>query len=154
MLKYFNGLSIGVGVVVGMIAKMLGGWDLFLKALLLAIILDYITGLLKGLYTKKLSSEIGYRGFIKKVTILIMVAAAQVVNVVLAPQLAIREIVITFFLCNELLSLIENAAVMDMKIPAVLKDILIKQRGPEISAEETIVTNPIVETMKDGEPDE
>ena len=68
MLKYFNGLSIGVGVVGGMIAKVLGGWDLFLKALIVAIILDYITGLLKGFYTSTLSSEIGYRGFIKKIT--------------------------------------------------------------------------------------
>lgn len=131
MSKYWNELSIGLGVCGGFTAKLLGGNDLFLKALILAICLDYLTGFLKGIYTKSLSSERGYKGFIKKIMLLIMVAAAHIVNVTLSPSIPIREAVIIFFLSNEILSILENAAKMDMKLPAALIEVLLSQRGEE-----------------------
>ena len=60
--KYFNDISIVFGLVGGFICSFLGGWDMLLKSIVILVILDYITGLLKSIYNKKLSSNTGFRG--------------------------------------------------------------------------------------------
>ena len=67
--KYFNGISIVFGLVGGFACSFLGGWDLLLKSIVILMVLDYVTGLLKAIYNKELSSEIGFKGLIRKITI-------------------------------------------------------------------------------------
>ncbi|WP_069999454.1 phage holin family protein [Cellulosilyticum sp. I15G10I2] len=129
MNKLFNGISILFGTTGGCIIGLLGGWDKVLMALVIFIILDYITGLLKAIYNKKLSSAIGYKGIIKKVLIFIMIVIANILQTSMGVGIPLREIVITFFACNEGLSILENASEMGLPIPEKVKDVLLQLRG-------------------------
>lgn len=125
--KMFNAISIIGGLTGGFLCQWLGGWDVVLKALVALVVLDYITGVLKGIYTKKLSSEIGFKGLIRKIVIFIVVATAVIVQTVVGDAIPLREIVIIFFVCNEGISLLENASEF-VPIPDKLKDTLIQLR--------------------------
>ena len=103
----------------------LGGWDGFLYALLAFVIIDYITGIMCAVLDKKLSSEIGFRGIFKKVLIFSLVAIGHIVDQsVIGDGSVIRTAVIFFYLSNEGVSILENAAHIGLPIPQKLKDIL------------------------------
>lgn len=125
--KIFNWISIVGGTVGGLAVSFFGGLDKLMIALLVFIILDYVTGLLKAIYNKNLSSEIGYKGIIKKVLILIIVGVSVLVQNNFGIP-AIREIVIMFFAINEAISLLENASQMGLPIPEKLKNTLLQLR--------------------------
>lgn len=127
MMKLFNTASVVFGLVGGFICQALGGWDVILKALVALVILDYVTGVLKALSTKTLSSAVGFKGLIKKTVIFIVVATAVIIQSVIGEAVPLREITIIFFLCNEGISLLENAAEF-VPIPEKLKDALIQLR--------------------------
>ena len=93
-------------------------------------VFDYITGLLKAVVLKRLSSEIGFVGLIKKVIMYIVIATAVVTGRLMGNTVPLREVVITFFICNEGLSLLENAAEF-VKIPPRLKEVLLQLREGE-----------------------
>lgn len=128
--KLFNWFSIVAGCVGGVVASLFGGWDILLKAIVIVVVLDYITGIIKAVYQKQLSSQIGFRGLLKKVLIFIVITAANVVQWFAAEEIALREIVIMFFLSNEILSLLENAAIF-IPIPKELKNVLLQLRGEQ-----------------------
>ena len=125
--KMFNGISVVGGIVGGFLCQWLGGWDVILKALVVLIILDYITGVLKAIVTKTLSSQVGFTGLIRKIVIFIVVATAVTVQGVIGDAIPLREIVIIFFICNEGISLLENASEF-IPIPEKLKETLIQLR--------------------------
>lgn len=125
--KLFNWFSIVGGLVGGFLSQWLGGWDVTLKALVALVILDYITGVLKAIATKTLSSQIGFNGLIRKIVIFIVVATGVIVQSVIGDSIPLREIVIIFFICNEGISLLENASQF-IPIPTRLKDTLIQLR--------------------------
>ena len=112
--------SIGAGL-----GYYLGGWDGFLYALLAFVIIDYITGIMCAVLDKKLSSEIGFRGIFKKVLIFSLVAIGHIVDQsVIGDGSVIRTAVIFFYLSNEGISILENAAHIGLPVPQKLKDIL------------------------------
>jgi len=125
--KLFNGASIAGGIVGGFLCHWLGGWDVILKALVALVVLDYITGVLKAIVTKTLSSTVGFKGLIRKIVIFIVVATAVIVQSVVGDAIPLREIVIIFFICNEGISLLENASEF-VPIPEGLKNTLIQLR--------------------------
>ena len=129
-MKIFNMLSTIVGIAGGFLAQWLGGWDVILKALVALVILDYITGVLKAIYTKKLSSAVGFKGLIRKTIIFIVVATAVIIQSVVSDVIPLREIVIMFFICNEGISLLENSSEF-IPIPDKLKETLIQLRDKE-----------------------
>lgn len=130
-MKLFNTASVVFGLVGGFICQALGGWDVILKALVALVILDYVTGVLKALSTKTLSSAVGFKGLIKKTVIFIVVATAVIIQSVIGEAVPLREITIIFFLCNEGISLLENAAEF-VPIPEKLKDALIQLRERDV----------------------
>lgn len=130
MSKLFNTFSVVGGIVGGFFVKYLGGYDDILRALVILVVLDYITGVLKGIYTKTLSSEIGFKGLIKKIIVFVVVATAVTVQGVIGDSIPLREIVIIFFVCNEGISLLENASEF-IPIPERLKEVLIQLRDKE-----------------------
>lgn len=127
MNKYFNDISIVFGLVGGFICSFLGGWDMLLKSIVILMVLDYVTGLLKAIYNKKLSSEIGFKGLIRKITIFIVIATAYVIQGIVGDEVPLREITILFFIANEGISLIENSSEF-VPIPEKLKNVLIQLR--------------------------
>jgi toxin secretion/phage lysis holin len=131
MEKLFNTVSVAAGVIGGTLVKMLGGFDITLRALVVMIALDYISGVVKAVSRKQLSSEAGFKGILRKITILLVVAASVVIEELLGGGTAVREIVIMFYIANEGISLLENAASVSGHIPQKLKDILFQLRGGE-----------------------
>ena len=100
----------------------IGGCDILFKTLLVFIIIDYITGLLRAIYTKELSSKIGAKGIIKKVGYIFIVILAALLDKLLNSTGNIRNIVIYMFIANEGISILENWTSMGIKIPKILKD--------------------------------
>lgn len=127
--KLFNMTSIVTGLAGGFIASLFGCWDAILRALLVFMALDYISGIIKAVYTKKLSSEIGFKGLLRKVVMLIVVVLANILQELTGGNVAIREIVIMFYIANEGISILENTAVIYPNMPEKLKEILLQLRG-------------------------
>ena len=101
-----------------------GEWDISLQCIVIAIVLDYISGLIKGFCTKSLSSKIGIQGLLKKVGILCIVALATMIDHVTGESGAIRTLVIYYFVANEGLSVLENLAQAGLPIPQSIKKAL------------------------------
>ena len=127
--KIFNWTSTVIGLVGGFFAALFGKWDSILWALLVIMVLDYLTGIIKAVYTKTMSSEIGFKGLLKKITILIIVALSNVLQQVTGDNVAIREI------ANEGISVLENVAVIYPRMPKKIKDILLQLRGEDDTEE-------------------
>lgn len=129
--KIFNVISVITGIAGGVIAAIFGTWDKLLGTLVMLMVLDYVTGVIKAVYGKKLSSEIGFKGLLKKITILIIVALGNVIEAFIGGGTAIREIVIMFYIANEGISILENAVVILPNMPEGLKKILLQLRGDD-----------------------
>ena len=134
MEKLFNTASIIVGVAGGIILRFFGACDKMMYVLLAMMMLDYCSGVIKAIQQKKLSSEIGFRGLLKKVSILLIVAAANIIQSVIGENVAVREIVIMFYIANEGISLLENTASVSNRIPQKFKDVLLQLRGDDNSS--------------------
>jgi len=128
MEKMFNWISIIVAAIGGWLTSVYGGFDGIMIALAFLVIADYLTGLTKAILNRTLSSEIGYKGIVKKLFIFVVVAAACILQEnVLSNAVPLREITIMFYIANEGISLLENAAEF-IPIPQKLKDILLQLR--------------------------
>ena len=118
-------IQIAAAGIGGWLGYFLGGKDGMLVTLIVFMALDYITGLMCAIMDKKLSSAVGFRGICKKVLILMLVGVANILDIhVVGNGSALRGAVIAFYLSNEGLSLLENAAYIGLPIPEKLRDIL------------------------------
>lgn len=119
-----NWLNAVVSVICTTFIWLIGGLDIAILCLIVAIVLDYISGLIKAYNTKTLSSNIGFRGILKKVGILIIVMLAVLVDRVTVTNGSIRTLVIYYFVANEGLSILENLSQAGLPIPNSLKNAL------------------------------
>lgn len=103
---------------------LIGGMDIAITCLLIAIALDYSSGLIKAYECKVLSSKIGFRGILKKVGVLLVVMLSVLIDRVTGDTGAIRTLVVYYFVANEGLSIIENLAEAGVPIPKSLKKAL------------------------------
>ncbi len=109
----------------GWLGYFVGGADGLLITLLVFMVLDYVTGVMCGIVDKKLSSAVGFKGLFRKVLIFALVGVGHVVDMhVIGTGGALRSAVICFYLSNEGVSLLENAAHLGLPVPDRLKDIL------------------------------
>lgn len=136
MAKFFNLFSIITGAIGGFFVSLFGGFDLMIKTILLFAVLDYFTGIVKAIYKKELSSAIGFKGLVKKVMVFVVVAVAYNVQKLTGDVIPLREVVIVFFICNEALSILENAAEF-INIPPQLKAVLLQLRDKNNTKIET-----------------
>lgn len=116
-------LSIIAGITTASV-YLLGGFDVAIQCLLVAIVIDYLSGMIKAFVTKTLSSQIGVRGILKKVAVLLVVMLAVLIDRVTGESGAIRTLVIYYFVANEGLSIVENMAEAGIPIPKSLKKAL------------------------------
>ena len=109
----------------GFVGWFLGGFDGFLYALVAFVAIDYLTGVMCAINDKTLSSAVGFRGICRKVLIFTMVGLANILDVyILGEGSVLRTAVIFFYLSNEGVSMLENAAHLGMPVPDKLKDVL------------------------------
>lgn len=112
-------------VIGGWIGYFVGGVDGLMTALLIFMVLDYVTGLMCAIADKKLSSAVGFKGICKKVLIIMLVGVAHVVDLhVVGTGDALRSAVVCFYLSNEGVSMLENAAHLGLPVPEKLKAVL------------------------------
>ena len=125
MKEFWNMIQIIFTAVGGWLGYFLGGCDGLLITLVVFAVTDYITGVMCAIADKKLSSEIGFKGICRKVIIFMLVGIAHVLDInVIATGSVLRTAVIFFYLSNEGVSLLENAAHLGLPVPEKLKDVL------------------------------
>lgn len=105
-----------------------------MRALLVFMILDYVTGVSRSWYQKQLNSYVGFRGIVKKVGLLVVVAVAAQIDLVTGNTGAVRSIAIMFLAANEGLSILENLAGMDVPVPATIKAALASWKAKDETA--------------------
>lgn len=121
------------------ITYILGTWDTALEVLILFMVMDYITGVFGGITNKNLSSSVGFKGILKKVTILIvLIVAVSLDRLLNSGSWVFRTLVCYFYIANEAISLLENAAKIGLPIPQKLVDVLaqLKSKSEDTKAGE------------------
>ena len=130
-------IQMAIAAIGGWLGYFLGGMDGLMIALLIFMVLDYITGVMCGIADKKLSSAVGFKGLCRKVVIIALVGVGHVVDMhVIGTGGALRSAVICFYLSNEGVSLLENAAHLGLPVPDKLKDILAQLHNRETAVDE------------------
>ena len=116
---------------------MFGGWDTGIGTLVLFMSIDFLSGLaVAGIFKKStktengaLESKAGFKGLCRKCMTLLFVLIAYRLDLAIVTNY-IRDAVIIGFMANELISIVENAGLMGLPLPAVLSkaiDILTKK---------------------------
>lgn len=119
---YIQSGFFALGAIVG---GFLGGKDGLLYALLVLVILDYVTGVLNAIDQKRLSSSVGYKGIARKVLIFVLVGTANIVDVyILGKAGVLRATVIFFYISNEGISILENASYLGLPVPQKFQSVL------------------------------
>lgn len=125
MKEFWNTIQVIFAAIGGWLGWFVGGWDGFIIALVAFVVIDYITGVMCAVADKKLSSAIGFKGICRKVLIFLLVGIANILDVqIIGDSSVLRTAVIFFYLSNEGISILENAAHLGLPIPEQLKAVL------------------------------
>ena len=125
MKEFWNVIQAVFAAVGGWLGYFLGGCDGLLYALIAFVVIDYITGVMCAINDKTLSSSVGFKGICKKVLIFLMVGIGHILDTkVIGTGSVLRTAFIFFYISDEGISLIENAAHLGLPIPEKLRDVL------------------------------
>ena len=125
MKEFWNTIQLIFAAIGGWLGYFLGGCDGLLYALIAFAVVDYITGVMCAVADKKLSSEVGFKGICRKVLIFLLVGIANILDVqVIGTGSVLRTAVIFFYISNEGVSLLENAAHLGLPVPEKMKAVL------------------------------
>ena len=125
MKEFWNAVQFVFTAVGGWLGYFLGGCDGLLFALLAFVVIDYITGIMYAIINQSLSSEVGFKGICRKVLIFLLVGIANILDVqVIGSGSVLRTAVIFFYLSNEGVSILENAAFLGLPVPEKIKIVL------------------------------
>ena len=125
MKEFWNVIQAIFAAVGGWLGYFLGGCDGLLYALIAFVVIDYLTGVMCAVIDHKLSSEVGFKGIFKKVLIFLLVGIGHIIDThVIGSGSVLWTAVIFFYISNEGVSLIENAAHLGLPIPEKLKTVL------------------------------
>ena len=125
MKDFWNVIQLIFSALGGWLGYFLGGCDGLLYALLAFVVIDYITGVMCDVNDHTLSSEVGFRGICRKVLIFMLVGIANILDAdVVGTGSVLRTAVIFFYISNEGVSLLENAAHLGLPVPEKIKTVL------------------------------
>ena len=125
MKEFWNLIQFIFTAIGGWLGYFLGGCDGLLIALVVFVAVDYLTGVMCAISDKKLSSEVGFKGICRKVLIFLLVVIANILDAqVIGTGSVLRTAVIFFYLSNEGVSLLENAAHLGLPVPEKIKTVL------------------------------
>ncbi|TCO78004.1 phage holin family protein [Marinisporobacter balticus] len=121
-----NMLIAGLGTAMSVL---IGEWNSIINILVILIVTDYVTGLMKGFKNKEVSSEIGHKGLLKKAAIFIVIILAHQMDLVAAGgNHGFRTMTIYFYIANEGISIAENLAVLGVPLPGFIVKVLKKMK--------------------------
>ena len=122
MENIFKNILAGICTI---LSFLFGDMEGLMIALIALIILDYISGVIAAAVEKRLSSEVGAKGIAKKIFMLLIVALANIVDTsVIGDGHVLKTVTVVFYICNECISLIENAGRIGVPVPKKLLDVL------------------------------
>ncbi len=125
MKEFWNTIQLIFAGIGGWLGWFLGGCDDLLYALLAFVVVDYITGIMCAINDHSLSSEVGFQGICRKVLIFLLVGIGHILDAqVIGTGSVLRTAVIFFYISNEGVSLLENAAHLGLPVPEKVKAVL------------------------------
>ena len=125
MKEFCNTIQVIFTAIGGWLGYVLGGCDGLLYALIAFVVIDYITGVMSAINGHRLSSSVGFKGICRKVLIFLLVGSANILDVhVIGTGSVLRTAVIFFYISNEGVSLMENAAHLGLPVPEKIKLVL------------------------------
>ena len=125
MKEFWNTIQLIFTGIGGWLGYFLGGCDGLLYALLIFVAIDYITGVMCAISNRTLSSEVGFKGISRKVLIFLLVGIANILDAhVIGSGSVLRTAIIFFYISNEGISLLENAAHLGLPVPEKIKTVL------------------------------
>lgn len=125
MKEFWTSVQVVFTAIGGWLGWFLGGCYGLMYALIAFVVVDYITGIMCAIVDKKLSSEVGFKGICKKVLIFLLVGMANILDVnIIGSGSVLRTAAIFFYLSNEGVSLLENAAHLGLPVPNAMKEVL------------------------------
>ena len=127
MKEFWNSIQLVFTLIGGWLGWFLGGCDGLLYALIAFVVIDYITGVMCAITDHTLSSSVGFKGICRKILIFLLVGIANILDVnIIGSGSVLRTAAIFFYLSNEGVSLLENAAHLGLPVPGAIKEVLEK----------------------------
>lgn len=125
MKEFWASIQVIFAGVGGWLGWFLGGCDGLLYALIAFVVIDYFTGVMCAIADKKLSSATGFKGICRKVLIFLLVGIAHILDVnIIGSGSVLRTAAVFFYISNEGVSIMENAAHLGLPVPVKLKEVL------------------------------
>lgn len=125
MKEFWNTIQLVFTGISGWLGYFLGGWDGLLYALIAFVAIDYVTGVMCAISNHTLSSEVGFKGICRKVLIFLLVGIGSILDAhVIGSGSVLRTAVIFFYISNEGVSILENAARLGLPVPEKIKVVL------------------------------
>ena len=132
MEKVLEGSKVFIALLGTSLTWLLGAWDTAIIVLVAFMAIDYITGVIKGIYTDKLSSNVGLKGIARKFLIVVVLIVAVLLDRLLnTGTWVFRTLACYFYIANEGISILENAVAMGLPVPVQLKNALIQLQKKE-----------------------
>ena len=132
MEKVLEGSKVFIALLGTSLTWLLGAWDTAIIVLVAFMAIDYITGVIKGIYTDKLSSNVGLKGIARKFLIVVVLIVAVLLDRLLnTGTWVFRTLACYFYIANEGISILENAVAMGLPVPVQLKNALMQLQKKE-----------------------
>ena len=117
-----------VVLVGGYLTSLLGGWDMAIKILATFVVLDYIVGVMAACVQKRVDSQVGFLGIMKKILIFVAIIICYQIDLLIGQDI-LRNLAIFFYIANEGISILENLGRAGLEYPPAIKDALMQLRG-------------------------